>query len=1121
MNEPSLGGASWYLALTLSERIGAKEEGSGLPLQGFDEKLAERRIQKWRSQTPFGADSYYQQRLGSDRITPQEFRYLLGESQEAIKERCQRMPWLKELEKAFSRREAPKIKIIPPSELQPGKESSGFLYAIEPLVSQGIEKLETGIEALSNQQQGDSPLPFDPKTAKAILFKSLPEQLLAMLGQTMALELNVARLQGLLSGATARERFLSFLERIYQRDIMLAILQEYPVLARQLILCIDRWVSFSLEFLQHLGTDWAAICSTFSLQNYPGVLVEIKGNAGDTHQGGRSVVIAKFSSGFQVVYKPKSLAADVHLQELLVWINERSSHPPFRTLKVLECGTYGWVEFTGFESCRSQEEVWRFYQRMGGYLALLYALEATDFHSENLIAAGEQPVLIDLETLFHPRGRVTDEGESVFLAREEMTYSVLRVGLLPQRLWANEESAGVDTSGIGATPGQVMPKRIRSWEGVATDEMRVIREQTSLGGSQNRPRLNDSEVNALEYSEAIIEGFTSVYRCLAKYRDDLSQFLKRFAGDEVRVVLRQTRTYSLLIGESFHPDLLRNALERDRLFDRLWVDAEYRPDLIKVIPKEREDLWQGDIPMFAARVNSRDLVASDNCYPDFFERSGMELVQHRLQQLNEPDLERQIWFIRASLSTLALAANPAGWKTYSPLAPQTIPDDALRHSLCLEKAKAIGDRLELLALRGDSISGARRSGNIASLSTSGRSASSTSLSLNLPGRATPGRGTATWIGVTLVGGKHWTLQPLNWSLYDGIPGVALFLAYLGAVTEEKRYTNLAKAALRTLQHQVRQNESLIKSIGGFSGWGGIIYTLSHLGVLWQQPELLEEAAGLVGVVRAKISQDEQLDVIGGAAGCIGSLLALYSALPADDILAAAIECGDRLIEKLQSPEHISWISQAEVIRAGFAHGMPGIARALLELAAVTKEERFLETALAALDLPKLAARKQDGELAIWCNGAPGVGLALLSFLRAECPFYDNADIRAVIEGAIATTLTAGFGLSHCLCHGDLGNIEFLLGARQIFADFLALGEGNIAVAKLAGPSDSLWGDRIDGIAATILESMDKYGFLCGVPLGVETPGLMTGIAGIGYGLLRLAEGDRVPSVLVQAAPIPF
>ena len=48
----------------------------------------------------------------------------------------------------------------------------------------------------------------------------------------------------------------------------------------------------------------------------------------------------------------------------------------------------------------------------------------------------------------------------------------------------------------------------------------------------------------------------------------------------------------------------------------------------------------------------------------------------------------------------------------------------------------------------------------------------------------------------------------------------------------------------------------------------------------------------------------------------------------------------------------------------------------------------------------------------------------------------------------------------------------------------------------------------------ILESINQHGWLCGVPLGVETPGLMTGLAGIGYELMRLAAPEIVPSVLV-------
>ncbi len=92
-------------------------------------------------------------------------------------------------------------------------------------------------------------LPFEASTVKGLLFAKLPEQLLTMLTPTMVLELNVASLQGLLSGETSQERFLSFIERLYNRENAIILLQEYPVLARQLVIGCERWVDFSLEFL--------------------------------------------------------------------------------------------------------------------------------------------------------------------------------------------------------------------------------------------------------------------------------------------------------------------------------------------------------------------------------------------------------------------------------------------------------------------------------------------------------------------------------------------------------------------------------------------------------------------------------------------------------------------------------------------------------------------------------------------------------------------------------------------------------------------------------------------------------------------------------------------------------
>ena len=57
-----------------------------------------------------------------------------------------------------------------------------------------------------------------------------------------------------------------------------------------------------------------------------------------------------------------------------------------------------------------------------------------------------------------------------------------------------------------------------------------------------------------------------------------------------------------------------------------------------------------------------------------------------------------------------------------------------------------------------------------------------------------GDGDAAWIGLSLTDGRHWDLAPLGYDLYNGLPGVALFLGYLGSVTGAARYAELARAA---------------------------------------------------------------------------------------------------------------------------------------------------------------------------------------------------------------------------------------------------------------------------------------------------------------------------------------
>jgi type 2 lantibiotic biosynthesis protein LanM len=304
-------------------------------------------------------------------------------------------------------------------------------------------------------------------------------------------------------------------------------------------------------------------------------------------------------------------------------------------------------------------------------------------------------------------------------------------------------------------------------------------------------------------------------------------------------------------------------------------------------------------------------------------------------------------------------------------------------------------------------------------------------------------------------------------------------------------------------------------IGAFQGWGGVIYLLTHLSLLWDEPALIAEAEEIVKMLPPLVEQDEHNDIISGAAGCLASLLCLHACAPSRDTLAAALQCGARLLDRARPMgQGLAWFIRVEAARppTGFSHGASGIAWALLELSALTGEERFRRAALAAVAYersqfsartgnwldpgdPNSAARPGgEGARALtlaWCYGAPGIGMARARMLRHAA----DEVLREDLEAALKVTLSGGFGRNHSLCHGDLGNLELLLQAGD----------------TLSEPALRL---RAEGIAAGILGSIERDGWLCGTPLSVQSPGLMNGLAGIGYGLLRLAAPGRVPAVLV-------
>jgi lantibiotic modifying enzyme len=113
---------------------------------------------------------------------------------------------------------------------------------------------------------------------------------------------------------------------------------------------------------------------------------------------------------------------------------------------------------------------------------------------------------------------------------------------------------------------------------------------------------------------------------------------------------------------------------------------------------------------------------------------------------------------------------------------------------------------------------------------------------------------------------------------------------------------------------------------------------------------------------------------------------------------------------------------------------------------------------------------------------------------AGLPWVDDAEVRGEIDVAVRSTLAGGFGENHSLCHGDLGNLELLFAAARL---------GN----------DPELEERAWRTAGGIADNIRNDGWLFGLPGSIETPGLMAGLAGVGYGLARLARPDLFPNVL--------
>lgn len=383
-------------------------------------------------------------------------------------------------------------------------------------------------------------------------------------------------------------------------------------------------------------------------------------------------------------------------------------------------------------------------------------------------------------------------------------------------------------------------------------------------------------------------------------------------------------------------------------------------------------------------------------------------------------------------------------------------------------------------------------------------------------------GRCTWVARSGTEPAGSALRALGPDLYAGLPGVAMFLAEFARSADCGASADLARAALRQAEFQTADVPAGQRA-ALYAGWTGMAVAEHRIAQTLDDRELLGKARKLGRLAAAASAAGSgQSDLITGDAGTLLGMLYLAEHFDEHGFLAAAIEAGDRLLNKAERNRHgVSWktINRTREYRlTGLSHGAAGIAFALFRLAQLTGRSGYAAVARAALDYeqawfdpghgnwPDLRESRPSGSPARgarsfsnhWCHGAPGIALSRLAAHDAtrDAAYLEQARV------AIATTQRSLGAVQpptpdECiLCHGIVGNADILLTALRHEAQVVASGFGSV-VAVAHGAADAIANAGTgDGLSA----------------LSGPLPGLMTGLSGAGWFFLRLND-PSVPSVL--------
>ncbi|RIL41016.1 type 2 lantipeptide synthetase LanM [Staphylococcus gallinarum] len=758
------------------------------------------------------------------------------------------------------------------------------------------------------------------------------------------------------------------------------LLEKVPVLARNIVEITENHITYIKEIIERYIIDYIDIRKEF----FEGKIVKLDSiniGQGDTHKSGRSVAILNFQNNEKLVYKPRSLSIDIGYNEFLKWLNTKEIKHKIKIITSINKKHYGWQRYVENDECQTNEQVEHYYYRMGVLIGVLFTLNSTDMHYENIIANGEFPEIVDLETIIS--NNIYHSSEDNFTLKTILN-TILGSGVTNT---GNLFSENIDTdisalTGIPKQKSKKIKNSIIKYSEDGNPELDFKYFETKE--QKNLVKVNGEWMNPFDYIESLKNGLSDYLNIVEKEKkyliDEIIDFC--FYDSFIRIVPRASQTYSSFLNASYHPKYLMSGIDKEFLYELLWNVCTQEPKMKKLVNSEVIDLLNNDIPYFFTKTNSLDLYNSKNLNLGcLYTKTALEIIKEKVNQMDRKSITIQLKLLELSLI------------------------DFKNKKMTINEVEKMGD----ITTRCKTNNYELEIGNY------------------IYKYALVDQKRITWIGWFSDSSiNKFSLSSANYTMYNGSVGISLFLLELGRYYNNKKYEAMSLNVAQFLISEAFNKEKFL-TVSSINGLGAIVYLSLYIysitGNDWYYHQGVRLMENLNNYNKDKIATK---DYMNGHAGIIHLLSNIYKKFNIERARSIACIYADHLSSYIYN--HTSHFIDS-LISNGIAHGISGYRIAFENINSIENDKyRKIIKYLDEIEIEKTSLYNEgNNHIGYWCNG--NLGMIYEKSYRESLNSVGETKVDSNIVNESKKEILNMERI--CLCHGSFGNLNLLISLNKL------------------------------------------------------------------------------------------